>query len=143
MKKARTVPSVLSNGRTLRLRTRLRGGASSRAAVNMHAAYPVGVKIPVENREGGARMIAEHSRIERESYKYDQEQSEASQAQSRMRHAMKKPAKRCAFQGPPHRDPLPVKLDRENQRDEKQRGASKQRQLGIPRSARERCALED
>ena len=88
-------------------------------------------------------MIAEHSRIERESYKYDQEQSDASQAQSRMRHAMKKPAKRYTFQGPPHGDPLPIKLDRENQRDKKQRGASEQRQLGIPRRARERCTLED
>ena len=60
-----------------------------------------------------------------------------------MRHAMKKPAKRYTFQGPPHGDPLPIKLDRENQRDKKQRGASEQRQLGISRRARELCTLED
>src|SRR5207247_10057604 len=108
------------------------------------AAYgdALGVKIPSKNRNCGARVKTAHGRIEREAREHGDEQTDAHQAQSRVRHAMKKPAKRCAFQRPTDRDPLAIELGRENQRDEKQGGSAKERQLRIACRTRERCAFE-
>src|SRR2546423_15129116 len=47
-------------------------------------------------------MVIQHGRIEGKSRKDSHEQNETCQAQSRMRDAMKEPAKRCTLQGPPH-----------------------------------------
>src|SRR5437899_1758122 len=107
-----------------------------------HRRDAVGVKIPVKNRERGARMITEHGWIEREAPEYSDEQSDTRQSQSRMRNATKKPAKRCAFQGPSDCDPLSIKLDWENQRNEEQRGAAEERHLCISSRVGERCAFE-
>src|SRR5260370_42203603 len=90
----------------------------SRGGEQTHCRDAVGVKIPVKNRERGARMIAEHSWIDGEAHEYDDEQSDARQTQSRMRDATKEPAKRCALQSPAHGDPLSIELDWKNQRDE-------------------------
>src|SRR5207249_9846436 len=87
-------------------------------------------------------MVIQHGRIEGKSRKDSHEQNETCQAQSRMRDAMKQPAKRCTLQGPPHRDPLSIKLDWENQRDEEQRCASKKRELRISGRATECCAFK-
>src|SRR4029077_13573768 len=59
-----------------------------------------------------------------------------------MRHATKKPAKRCPFQRPAHGDPLSLELDWKNQRDEEQRSASEERHLCIARRTGERCVFE-
>src|SRR5260370_31747462 len=59
-----------------------------------------------------------------------------------MRHAMEEPAERRTFQRPANSDPLAVELDREKQRDEKQRRAAEKRELRIARWAVERRALE-
>src|SRR6266436_2230564 len=104
-----------------------RRSEQSRGSEQTHRCDAVGVKVPIKNRERGTRMITEHGRIEGKAHKHKHEQSDASQAQSRMRHATKKPAKRCALQRPAHRDPLAIKLDWENQRNEKQRGAAEER----------------
>ena len=90
----------------------------------------------------GTRMITQYGRIEGKSRKDNYEQNDACEAQSRMRHTMKEPAKRCALQGPAHRDPLSIELDRENQRDEEQRCASKERELRVSGRAGERCAFK-
>ena len=79
----------------------------------------VRVKIPVENGRFAARMIRQHRRIEREPDERDAQQSDARESQARMRHAMEKPQQCHAFERPADRDPLAMKLDRENQRDEK------------------------
>src|SRR5437867_8946664 len=100
----------------------------SRGGEQTHRRDAVSVKIPIKNRERGALMITEHGRIEREPGEYDDEKTDARQAQSRMRHAMKQPAKRRAFQRPAHRDPLAIELDRENQRDEEQRCTAEERE---------------
>ena len=78
-------------------------------------------------------MIFEHGGIEREPDERGDEQADAGQPQTRMRHAMKQPQQRHAFQRPADGDPLPVELDRENQRDEKQRHAAEPGQLGHAR----------
>src|SRR5436190_4060538 len=102
----------------------------------------VGVKIPVKNRERGARMITEHGWIESEAREHGHEQCNAGQSQSWMRDTMKKPAERCAFQGPANGDPLSIELDRKNQRNEKQRRTAEERQLRIAGRADERCGFE-
>src|SRR5437763_16971789 len=114
----------------------------TRCREQTHCRDAVGVKIPIKNWERSARMITQHSRIEGKARKHNHEQNDTCQAQSRMRDATKQPAKRCAFQGPAHCDPLSIKLDRENQRDEEQRCASKQRELRISSRARDRRAFE-
>src|SRR5260370_24629235 len=91
-----------------------RRSKQSRGGEQTRRGDAVGVKIPIENRKCGARMITEHGRVEREACEYDDEQSDASQAQSRMRHATKKPAKSGAFQRPADGAPWSVELDREN-----------------------------
>src|SRR6516164_480182 len=59
-----------------------------------------------------------------------------------MRHAMKKPAERCAFQCPTHCTPLSIELDWENQCNEQQRSAAEERQLRVACLAGERCAFQ-
>src|SRR5437764_12583591 len=76
-------------------------------------------------------MVIEHCRIQGETRKYNDEQSDTNETQSGMWHPAKKPAERCAFQRPAYRDPLAIKLDWENQRNEKQRGATEERELRI------------
>src|SRR5436309_7774348 len=112
------------------------------AGEQTHCRDAVGVKIPIKNRECDARMIIEHCRIQGETRKYNDEQNDASEAQSRMWHPTKKPAERCAFQRPAHRDPLAIKFDWENQRNEKQRGAAEQCELRISSRATERSGLK-
>src|SRR5438093_12059243 len=114
----------------------------TRCREQTHGRDTVGVKVPIENWERSARMITQHSGIEGKARKHNHEQNDTCQAQSRMRDATKQPAKRCAFQGPAHRDPLSIKLDRENQRDEEQRGTSKQSELRISGRAGERYAFK-
>ncbi len=82
-----------------------------------------------------ARMIRQHRRIEREPDERDAQQSDAREPQARMRHAMKQPQQCRAFERPADRDPLAIKLDRENQRDKKQRHAAEPRELRQPRFA--------
>src|SRR5215470_7477683 len=76
-------------------------------------------------------MITEHRWIERQANEYNNEQTDAGQTQSWMRHPAKEPAERCAFQRPTHCNPLAIKLDRENQCDEKQRSAAEERELRV------------
>src|SRR6266436_7819201 len=72
-------------------------------------------------------MIAEHGRVQRKARKHHDEQADACETQSRMRHAMEEPAERRTFHRPANSDPLAVELDRENERDEKQRRAAEKR----------------
>src|SRR5881227_898409 len=101
----------------------------TRCREQTHCRDTVGVKVPIENWERSARMITQDSGIEGKARKHNHEQNDTCKAQSRMRDATKQPAKRCAFQGPAHRDPLSIKLDWENQGNEEQRCASKEREL--------------
>ena len=102
-------------------------GQQSRRGKQTHRGDAVGVKIPIKNRERGARMITEHGRIERKAREYDDEQTDARQAQS---------------QRPAHCDPLSIELDWENQRDEEQRCTAEERELCISSRAGERRAFE-
>src|SRR5262249_4766639 len=74
----------------------------------------VGVKVPIKNWERGTRMISQYGRGQGKAHKDNHEQNDACQAQPWMRDAMKEPAKCCALQGPAHRDPLLIELNREN-----------------------------
>src|SRR5438874_11052599 len=112
------------------------------AGEQAHCRDAVGVKIPIKNRECGARMIIEHCRIQAETRKYNDEQTDASETQSGMWHPTKKPAERCAFQRPAYRDPLAIKFDWENQRNEKESGATEERELRISGRASEWCRFE-
>src|SRR5207245_9650107 len=96
----------------------------SRGDEQTHRRNAVGIKIPVQNGERGARMITQHCWIEREAYEHDSEQSDAGQSKSRMWHAAEKPAECCAFQSPTNSDPFSIELDRKDQRNEKQRRAA-------------------
>ena len=94
-----------------------RRGEQARGNEQANRRDPVGVKIPVPDRHRRARMITEHRRIERKADEHDAEQNNSSDAQPRMRHTAKQPAKRRAFQRPAQRDPLSIKGDRKDQRD--------------------------
>src|SRR5438552_19126882 len=87
-------------------------------------------------------MVIQHGRIEGKSRKDNHEQDDTCQPQSRMREAMKEPAKRRTLQGPPHRDPLSVKLGWENQCTEEQRCASKECEVCTSGWAGEGCAFK-
>ena len=100
----------------------------------------VGVEIPIKNRCRGAGVIAEYCGIQRQARKRDNKQSDASEAQTGMRHTMKKPAKGCAFERPRNRNPLPLELDRENERNEKQGRAPEQPKMSFSRQTWHRLA---
>src|SRR5882724_12624121 len=87
-------------------------------------------------------MITQHGRIEGKPRKDNRKQNDTCQAQSRMRDSTKQPAKRCTLQGPRHGDPLSIKLDWENQRNEEQRCASKECELRISGRTGLRCAFK-
>src|SRR5882724_306177 len=59
-----------------------------------------------------------------------------------MWHAAEEPAECRAFQSPTNSDPLSIELDRENQRNEKQRRAAEESELRITCRAGERWAFE-
>src|SRR5205085_10511651 len=102
----------------------------------------VSVQVPIQNRKCSARMITEHGRIKCETREDNGEQSDGGQAKSGVWHAVKEPAERRAFERPGHCDPLSIKLDRENQGDEKECGAAEERELGIACQAGCWCAFE-
>ena len=86
-------------------------------------------------------MVTQCGWIECQANEDNDEQTDAKQTQPAMRHTMKEPAERCAFQRPIYRDPLSIELNREDECDEKQRRTAEKRQLRVACRARERCAF--
>ena len=75
-------------------------------------------------------MIFEDRGIQGEPDESDTEQPDADVAQAAMRHDAEQPEQREALQRPAEGDPFALELDREDEADEKQRGA------GLPGQAR-------
>ena len=106
-----------------------RRGQKFGADKKRHDHQTVGVKIPVDNRQRGARMIAQDGGIERQPREGGDEQTDPDPAQTRMRNTLEKPEKRRPFQSPADGDPLALKLDGKNQGNEKQSHAAEPGQL--------------
>ena len=87
------------------------------------------VEIPVENRGAAARVVLEHGGVETEPREGCHEQRGADEAKAVMWHALEEPEQRRTFQRPAQCQPLAIKLNREHERDEKQRHAPKEREL--------------
>ena len=73
-------------------------------------------------------MVGQDRAVEREAHKRGDEQRHPRQPQAFVGHAAEKPQQCRPFQGPAEGDPLPVKLDREDQCHEQQRDPAEPRQ---------------
>ena len=84
------------------------------------ARHPIGIKIPVPDAAGGALVILEDRRIERQPNERGAKQDDRDQTQTAMRDPLKKPKESKTFQCPAERDPFALELERKNQTNEKQ-----------------------
>jgi hypothetical protein len=70
-------------------------------------------------------MVTEDRRIYSESHKCNDQQRSSDKTQPGMRYPVEQPAESDAFERPAKGDPLSIELNWKNQRDEKQRRATK------------------
>ena len=105
--------------------------------ISTEGAYSEGI---VAGKDSGIKTFADLRRkripqdggIHREPRKGGHEQHHAGGAQAPMRHAVKQPEQRGAFQRPRDREPLTLELDGKDERDKKQRHAAEPCELVEP-----------